>query len=229
MLNVTCKQCSKDFQTYPSRVAVGKGKYCSKECFRIGRKGKKPWNTGKICPQLSESKKGDKNPRWKGGISKSESDKKYSQTKSGKEAKRKARKKWIKANPEKNAASKKEYHNRMMSTSKQYRIKRAISNQIWCRLKRQRKGEKNGSICNYLPYSIEELVTHLESKFVDGMSWENYGEWHIDHIIPDSSFDYLSMSDSEFQKSWSLQNLQPLWAKDNLSKGNTCILNRKMV
>lgn len=52
------------------------------------------------------------------------------------------------------------------------------------------------------------------------MSWENYGEWHIDHIIPDSWFNYSSTEDDEFKKSWSLDNLQPMWGKENQSKGN---------
>jgi hypothetical protein len=66
--------------------------------------------------------------------------------------------------------------------------------------------------------SLEELTQYIESKFITGMSWENYGEWHIDHIRPCASF---NLEDIEEQKKcfhWS--NLQPLWAKDNLRKGS---------
>lgn len=69
--------------------------------------------------------------------------------------------------------------------------------------------------------SLEELKSHLESKFQDGMNWENYGlkGWHIDHINPCSSF---SMEDLEEQKKcFHYSNLQPLWAIDNIKKGNS--------
>jgi len=59
----------------------------------------------------------------------------------------------------------------------------------------------------------------LESKFKNGMSWKNYGKWHIDHAIPDIRFRYKSPEDEEFKKCWALNNLQPLWAKENIRKG----------
>ncbi len=69
-------------------------------------------------------------------------------------------------------------------------------------------------------YSCKELRRYLEARFRPGMSWDNYGEWHVDHIIPKSLFKYESYDDPEFKACWALENLQPLWAKDNLSKGN---------
>ena len=71
-----------------------------------------------------------------------------------------------------------------------------------------------------LDYSVDDLKLHLESLFQPGMSWDNYGEWHIDHIVPDSWFEYNSYQDSSFKECWALANLQPLWAKDNLKKSN---------
>ena len=62
-------------------------------------------------------------------------------------------------------------------------------------------------------------MDHIESQFIEGMNWNNRSEWHIDHIIADCLFNYSSFKDEEFKKSWSLDNLRPLWAKDNLSKG----------
>jgi 5-methylcytosine-specific restriction endonuclease McrA len=52
------------------------------------------------------------------------------------------------------------------------------------------------------------------------MTWDNYGEWEIDHVTPDSWFEYNSYDDLDFKKSWALDNLQPLWKNDNLHKGN---------
>ncbi|MFC1453546.1 hypothetical protein ACFLQL_00010 [Verrucomicrobiota bacterium] len=70
-------------------------------------------------------------------------------------------------------------------------------------------------------YTGDDLKKHLETKFISGMSWDNYGKdgWHIDHIIPKIFFKYKSYKDVEFQYCWSLNNLQPLWARDNMVKG----------
>jgi len=65
--------------------------------------------------------------------------------------------------------------------------------------------------------SIQTLKQHLESKFKPGMSWSNYGSWHIDHIRPCASFD-LSKPEEQY-KCFHYTNLQPLWAKENLEKG----------
>lgn len=70
-----------------------------------------------------------------------------------------------------------------------------------------------------LKYSAEDLKKHMEYLFKEGMSWENWGEWHIDHRIPVSKFDPNTPIDIVN----SLDNLQPLWAKDNLSKSNKIV------
>lgn len=69
-------------------------------------------------------------------------------------------------------------------------------------------------------YSLEDLFNHLEARFKPGMTWDNYGSWHIDHIKPISHFNYNSYEDVEFLMAWSLSNLQPLWALENIAKGN---------
>jgi len=84
-------------------------------------------------------------------------------------------------------------------------------------LKRQGTHKKNKTM-TYIGCTKEELRNHIQSKFVDGMSWGNKGEWHIDHIIPISSFD-LSDEKQVFQ-AMNFTNLQPLWAIDNIRKSN---------
>jgi len=64
--------------------------------------------------------------------------------------------------------------------------------------------------------SPEFLKKHLEIQFTDGMSWDNRSEWHIDHIIPLSS----AKTEDELYKLCHYENLQPLWAEDNLKKSN---------
>ena len=75
---------------------------------------------------------------------------------------------------------------------------------------------KSDNTLSLIGCTIIELKSYLENKFIDGMSWENYGKWHIDHIKPCAKFD-LSL-DSEQRKCFHYTNLQPLWASDNCSK-----------
>lgn len=70
-----------------------------------------------------------------------------------------------------------------------------------------------------VPYSLPELMDHLERQFLPGMTWENCGKWHLDHKIPRKYFQIKSEKDVAFKASWALDNLQPLWAIDNIRKG----------
>lgn len=93
------------------------------------------------------------------------------------------------------------------------------------------KGSKNNSsILLYLPYTMQELKTHLESLWEPWMTWENYGmvsklkrTWQIDHIVPQSLLPYSSMEDENFKKCWALENLRPLDSLENIKKGNKLI------
>lgn len=71
----------------------------------------------------------------------------------------------------------------------------------------------------FVPYTLEELMAHLEAQFLPGMTWDNRGEWHIDHRRPLCSFNFTTPECLEFREAWALSNLQPLWAEDNLRKG----------
>lgn len=79
---------------------------------------------------------------------------------------------------------------------------------------------KSGSAVRDLGCSIGDFKLYLESKFQPGMTWENHTQygWHIDHIKPLSSFDLTDRK--QFLEACHYTNLQPLWAKDNLSKGS---------
>lgn len=69
-------------------------------------------------------------------------------------------------------------------------------------------------------YTRADLMAHLEARFGPGMTWDNIGEWHIDHITPRSAFAFAAPSDPGFRACWALSNLQPLWATDNLRKAS---------
>jgi hypothetical protein len=83
--------------------------------------------------------------------------------------------------------------------------------------------KKNRTV-EYLGISIPEFKKHLEKKFHvnsktgEMMSWENIGKWHLDHIIPCSSFDIRNIEAQK--KCFHYTNIQPLWAEHNIKKGN---------
>lgn len=70
-----------------------------------------------------------------------------------------------------------------------------------------------------LGYNRGDLVSHIERQFLDGMTWGNYGEWHIDHIIPVSKMVKEGTTDPSIINC--LTNLRPMWASDNISKGSS--------
>ena len=74
------------------------------------------------------------------------------------------------------------------------RLEDYIRTYIW-RVLRSRKNNKTFVMLGYTP---EQLKKHLEKQFTKGMTWDNYGKWHIDHIIPVSFFEYVSPDDVEF-------------------------------
>ena len=86
---------------------------------------------------------------------------------------------------------------------------------IWSVLKGYTKTDKTKNI---LGCSLSEFKHYISSKFVDGMSFDNYGKWHLDHIKPCASFD-LTCPVQQLA-CFHYSNLQPLWAKDNLKKGD---------
>lgn len=67
-------------------------------------------------------------------------------------------------------------------------------------------------------YTLGDLLAHLERQFLPGMSWDNFRDWEIDHIVPRSAFSFETEDDPEFKACWALTNLRPLWAKANRRK-----------
>jgi len=152
--------------------------------------------------------------------------KEYDKKNAEKIAQRKA--KYRDDNAEHIAAQKKEYHSRpevkarrsryhvdKKKTDLQYRLKALLRARIANCIK---NNTKKGSAVADLGCSIEQFKLYIESKWQPGMTWENHNltGWHIDHIIPLSSFDLTNRQ--QFLKATHYTNLQPLWAKDNWKK-----------
>jgi hypothetical protein len=120
--------------------------------------------------------------------------------------------KWRKNNPEKVRKYNRERENLKRETDPLHRLNGSISSQIYQSLKQDKSGRHWEDLVGY---TLDDLKNKLESLFEEGMCWENYGTWHIDHCIPLSWFDEEHIMDA-----WSLWNLQPLWGKENISKHN---------
>ncbi len=101
------------------------------------------------------------------------------------------------------------------------RLEHSISSNVHRGLKIGSKAGRRAF--DLLGYSSEDLRNHLEKQFLPGMSWDNYGKWHIDHIVPLSAFNYSTPQCFDFGRAWALSNLRPLWAEDNLRKNDKLI------
>jgi len=97
-----------------------------------------------------------------------------------------------------------------------YRLDKNISRSIRSALGKNKNGYKWEVLVGY---TLDKLVNHIEKQFQPGMAWKNYGEWHLDHEIPKSKFNYTKPGHRDFKRCWALKNLRPMWAQDNLSKG----------
>lgn len=96
-----------------------------------------------------------------------------------------------------------------------FKLKRNLRNRVWALM----KGYKSKKTVELLGASFEDAKNHIESTFTEGMSWENYGEWHVDHKIPLAS----ANSEEELEELFHYKNLQALWASENSSKKDKLI------
>lgn len=97
-----------------------------------------------------------------------------------------------------------------------FRFRQAFSARVRQSL---RGGKDHASWESLVGYSLRDLRQHIERQFASGMSWENYGDWHVDHVVPVTSFSFDGPAQPEFHACWALSNLRPLWAGPNISKG----------
>ena len=128
-------------------------------------------------------------------------------------------KKWREDNKEKWREIKRNYEKTRKHNDPLYKLIANFRTAIYTVLK-ENNLNKYGHYFEILQYSPEELVNHLEKQFVDGMSWENYGGWHVDHKLPITYFNFKEVGDEEFLKCWGLDNLQPMWGEENIKKSN---------
>jgi len=95
-----------------------------------------------------------------------------------------------------------------------YKLLKNLRTRVWFALK---KNQKSDTTMKLTGCTLEELKKHLESKFEDGMDWNNYGVWHVDHIIPCANFDLSNPGQQQI--CFHYTNLQPMWGEKNMQKG----------
>ena len=108
-----------------------------------------------------------------------------------------------------------EYEKERKKTDPVFKLLKTLRSRLGTALRSQ-SAEKRDTTFKLTGCNMNFLQSHLEAKFTEGMTWENHGKWHIDHIKPCCTF---NLEDEEEQKKcFHYTNLQPLWATDNLVK-----------
>lgn len=143
------------------------------------------------------------------------------------------------ANPEKVAARQKVWREKNQdhvnarnkqkyAESPQFKLSLRLRNRL---NKELRRGKLSVSGVRDLGGTVDAFKTYLESKFQEGMTWDNWGngldDWHIDHIRPFASFDLTDAT--QVRQACHFSNMQPLWARDNRKKGNRWLLDSAYV
>lgn len=140
-------------------------------------------------------------------------------------------KKYYLKNKEKIIKMSVEYKRKKRLEDPSEKIRDAFSN----RLGKTISGKMGKSSFKYLDYTKDDLIKNIVSKLKDGMTLENYGYygWHIDHIKPVAAFKLIKedgeLDLEQIKLCWALDNLQPLWAFDNMSKGSRCEISGNIV
>lgn len=123
------------------------------------------------------------------------------------------------------AAKKRNRENTIKSNKKRkiidpgFKVQCNLRNRLKDLMKTTKKGGAH-HVSALIGCSTKQLAKHLESQFKKGMTWDNYGwdGWHVDHILPCSSFDHND--ERQVAQCWHWTNLRPLWAKDNIEKSD---------
>ncbi len=219
----TCLHCDRTFQ--PSKSNWRVAKFCSPKCRSHARVGmdkiyrweKRQLITCKECGKVAKPMKSD-------GVTCS--------TVCSVEQRRKQKMATQKKATSKGGHRYEQYRAYQNQYQKKYKKERyetdtnyAVSVRIRNNLRKSLKTagiKKTNKTFILLGYTKHQLREHLESYFTEenGYTWDNMSEWHIDHIRPIASFNYTTTECEDFKKCWALSNLQPLWALDNIRKGN---------
>jgi hypothetical protein len=136
--------------------------------------------------------------------------------KNNRERIRSSRKEWIKNNKEKYRESNRNYSKKRRDIDPNYKLLGNLRHRIYLALI---NGTKSQSTLKLIGCTIDELWNHFEYKFQEGMTKENYGSiWHVDHYVPCNAFNLNN--EKEQRRCFNWRNLQPMFASENISKGD---------
>jgi len=209
-MNKICAKCKKlkpieDFKKL-SRYSDGRDSWCN-SCHVIASRLYRENNRETVCKKASEAYKKDperlkKNTlRWQKA-----NPKEYYES----------IQRWRKANPLKIKEYQHKCYKKRAGTP-MGQLNNNLSSAIGHSLGKRKGGAHWEGMVGY---TLIDLKVHLEGLFEPWMGWNNYGKWHVDHIVPIDSFNYETALDPDFKKCWELSNLQPLEAIENMRKGN---------
>ena len=205
-----CYGCSRINSTKYRKTDKGKERLkIGQKKYRQSEKGKEAHRKASSKPNAVKSRKNYQQSEA-GKISRKKttqsesyktSIKKYQQSESGKNSMSKASKKFLDNNPD-------------------YRMARNLRIHIYHQLKGI-KAIKQKRFYELVGCDLNSLKKHLEQQFSKNMSWDNYGEWHVDHIVPVAYFiKNFDFSEVEIQQiAYNYSNLHPMWGDENTSKG----------
>lgn len=250
MMNRVCRVCGKEkpIDEFPK---VGKG-YHSQECFDCQKARRKAYyeeNKGQIKSKRSEYYESNKEEiaekrkylrqtkEYKSYVQsykEKNRDKILAQKRESNKRHKDTYKSWTKLHDKELAEKRKiNYHKNRekifgyiynkKSTDALYKLKFTLRCRIYTALQRK-SWQKNGTTEQLVGADCVMVKKHIEGLFKDGMTWENHGEWHIDHIIPLAS----AKTEDEIRKLFHYTNLQPLWAEDNLRKRDKIFVNEQV-
>ena len=217
------KKC--EFRKCCNFFTVGrKKKFCSKKC--CDKEKKKAWEERNPDFKKSEAyrarinrylrKKYRNDAEWRQKVLDREKArvKEYRKNPDWVEKRKVQKKRW-------REKSKDYYNNYQKERSKNdldFKMRNNLRSRVRAALKYQSASKDLGT-AKLVGCTMARLRAHLERQFKDGMSWDNHGDWHIDHIKPCVAFD---LTDPKQQREcFHYTNLQPLWASENQSKGAT--------
>jgi hypothetical protein len=219
-----CKKCNEEknlCEFYTDKTTKDGKRGSCKSCINLYGKDYRTQNKQKVkdlnkfYQKNNKEKINLKTKKWRDKNKKREIERNKKWKIENKEKVKKYKTEWKNKNKEKWVELKKKNHLKKYKTDPIYKIKISVRRIIYRYIKTKKFSNPEIIGCDY-----EFFKTYFEGLFTDKMCWENYGEWHIDHIIPLCS----ATSEEEIYKLNHYTNLRPLWAEENLKKGGKLII-----
>lgn len=217
-LSTRCLECRRAFDKKRPRAKTDRNRIVERERYRRNREeilksGREKYKTNRVqkLTRCSEyESKPEVRERRNAALKK-----RMAENQAMRDKKKQSHKIWSKTEPGRKSAANR---NKRKALNPKYKIKKCIFLRMYRKF--ATKKINKAELFMAFGYTDVELILHIESQFEESMSWSNHGEWHIDHIIPVSWFEYDSIHDVECVACWSLPNLKPIWREENLSKSN---------